>query len=140
MNTKVADLMVKNVIGCQPHNTVEHVKKMMKNNKVHAIPVLDGDNELKGIVSSMDLTEDLNDNSPITKVMTEKVYTIPMYNDIHHAARLMRNHKVHHVVVTHEKKVVGILSSFDLLKLVEDHRFVMKKAPSKSTKKKTKRL
>jgi signal-transduction protein with cAMP-binding, CBS, and nucleotidyltransferase domain len=71
--------------------------------------------------------------------MTEKVYTIPMYNDVHHAARLMRNHKVHHVVVTHEKKVVGILSSFDLLKLVEDHRFVMKAAPSKPTKKKSKR-
>ena len=36
------------------------------------------------------------------------------------------NHKVNHVVVTHEKKIVGILSSFDLLKLVEEHRFTMK--------------
>ncbi|NIP31990.1 MAG: CBS domain-containing protein [Candidatus Dadabacteria bacterium] len=132
--------MAKNVIGCQPHHTVEHVKKMMKKNKVHAIPVLDGENELRGIVSSMDMTEDLKNKTPISKVMTEKVYTIPMYNDIHHVARLMRNHKVHHVVVTHEKKIVGILSSFDLLKLVEDHRFVMKPAPSKSTKKQTKRL
>ncbi len=71
--------------------------------------------------------------------MTEKVYTIPMYNDIHHAARLMRNHHVHHVVVTNEKKVVGMLSSFDLLKLVEKHRFEIKSAPSKSTRKKAKR-
>jgi hypothetical protein len=33
-------------------------------------------------------------------------------------------------VVTHEKKVVGILSSFDLLKLVEEHRWVPKNPPS----------
>ena len=37
--------------------------------------------------------------------------------------------KIHHAVVTHEKKVVGMISSFDLLKLVEDHRFVMKNPP-----------
>ena len=135
MNTKVADIMIKNVIGCQPHHSVEHVKKIMKTNKIHAIPVIDNENSLKGIVSTIDLTDSIKDNTPVSNIMTENVYTIPMYNDVHHAARLMRNHKVHHVVVTHEKKVVGILSSFDLLKLVEDHRFVMKQAPSESKKK-----
>lgn len=62
--------------------------------------------------------------------MSDKVYTIPQYNDVHQAARLMRNHHIHHVVVTHEKVVVGIISSFDLLELVEDHRFVMKPGPT----------
>ena len=42
----------------------------------------------------------------------------------------MRKNKVHHVVVTHEKRVVGLISSFDLLKLVEGHRFVSKLGPS----------
>ena len=42
----------------------------------------------------------------------------------------MRKNKVHHVVVTHEKRVVGLISSFDLLKLVEGHRFVSKQGPS----------
>ncbi|CAN5546300.1 hypothetical protein BH24ACT22_BH24ACT22_08740 [soil metagenome] len=44
----------------------------------------------------------------------------------------MRNRRIHHVVVTEEKKVVGVLSSFDLLKLVEQHRFVMKPGPTPS--------
>ena len=139
MNTKVADLMIKNVISCQPHHTVDHVKNIMKKNKVHAIPIIDNDDVLKGITSTLDITDNIKESTPVKNIMTEKVYTIPMYNDVHHAARLMRNHKVHHVVVTHEKKVVGILSSFDLLKLVEDHRFIMKAAPSKPTKKKSKR-
>jgi signal-transduction protein with cAMP-binding, CBS, and nucleotidyltransferase domain len=46
------------------------------------------------------------------------------------AARIMRNHKIHRVVVTHEHQVAGVLSAFDLLKLVEDHRFVAKNAPT----------
>jgi CBS domain-containing protein len=67
--------------------------------------------------------------------MTEDVRTVPAYNDASVAARIMRKNKIHHVVVTHEKKVVGIISSFDLLKLVEGHRFTAKAAPSKSKKK-----
>ena len=51
----------------------------------------------------------------------------------------MRNHQIHHLVVTHEQKIVGVLSAFDLLKLVEDHRFVMKN-PSTPSKKKPKRV
>ena len=33
-------------------------------------------------------------------------------------------------LVTHEQRVVGLLSAFDLLKLVEDHRFAMKNPPT----------
>ena len=64
--------------------------------------------------------------TPISQVMSEHVYTVPKYSDVSLAARVMRNHKIHHVIVTHEGRLVGLLSSFDLLRLVEDHRFVMK--------------
>ncbi|MGI9534436.1 MAG: CBS domain-containing protein [Thermodesulfobacteriota bacterium] len=134
MNTKVADLMIKNIINCQPHHSIDFVRNLMRINKVHAVLIIDKDDDLKGMVSTFDLTYNFKQNTPVKNIMTEKVFTIPMHNDIHHAARLMRKHKVHHVVVTHEKKVVGILSSFDLLKLVEKHRFIMKPAPSKSNK------
>ena len=90
------------------------------------------DGELKGIISSHDLVDSHNEHTPVSQIMVRDVYTIPQYNDVHQAARLMRNHRIHHVVVTHEQKVVGILSSFDLLALVEDHRFVMKAAPQQS--------
>ena len=97
--------------------------------KLHAVPVIADDGVLAGILSTQDLVTDARDDQSVHELMTEHVYTIPQYNDVHHAARLMRNHKVHHVIVTHEKQVVGILSSFDLLKLVEEHRFVMKQSP-----------
>jgi CBS domain-containing protein len=129
MNVKIADLMSSKVLSAQPHQSVVHVRKMMQDNKVHALPVVASDGELEGIISSHDLMDPLKDHSPVSSIMERNVYTIPQYNDVHHAARLMRNHHIHHVVVTHEQKVVGILSAFDLLALVEDHRFVMKSAP-----------
>jgi CBS domain-containing protein len=55
------------------------------------------------------------------------------------AARIMRNHKIHHLMVTDEKKLIGIISSFDLLKLVEGHRFEIKNPATPKSKGKGKR-
>lgn len=136
MNVKIKDLMSERVISARPHHTVEHVRGLMERNRISAVPVIGPDGDAVGIVTATDLVADLKNGAPVSQVMTERVYTVPAYNDVHVAARVMRNRKIHHVVVTHEKQVVGIISSFDLLKLVEDHRFVMKNAPA-ATKRKT---
>ena len=133
MNTKVEDVMVSNVVVAQPHHTAEHVAKMLQNNNIRVVPVTNADGEPVGVISSMDLLRgDHKPGTPVKKFMTDKVYTVAKYDGTHIAARVMRNHKIHHVVVTHEKKIAGIVSAFDLLKLVEDHRFTMKNPPSTS--------
>jgi len=38
------------------------------------------------------------------------------------------------VVVTDANKIVGLVSAYDLLQLVEDHRFVAKRGPTPSKK------
>jgi CBS domain-containing protein len=134
MNVKVSELMSESVVTTQPHKTVEHVRALLERNQLSAVPVIDSSEQPVGIVSATDLLPDLRPNSPISSIMTEKVYTVPQYDDVSTAARVMRNHKIHRVVVTHEQRVVGVLSSFDLLKLVEDHRFVAKNPPSRSTR------
>ncbi len=139
MNVKVDELMTESVVTAEPHQSIEHVRKMLGNNKISAVPIVDSDNRPIGVVSSTDLARDLKPGSPIGNIMTEKVYTVPKYDDVSTAARVMRNHKIHRVVVTHEQQVVGMLSAFDLLKLVEGHRFVAKNAPTKSTRKGSKR-
>lgn len=139
MNATIEDLMVKSVVTTRPHKSVGHVKDIMKTNGIQSVPVVDEENQVLGIVTSTDMLEDLSDNTPVSNVMTKSVYSVPLYSDVHIAARVMRNHKIHHVVVTHEQQLVGILSSFDLLRLVEDHRFVMKNPPTPSKKKESKR-
>ncbi len=134
MNVKIADVMAKRVISAEPHHTVEHVRGLMQRNRIHAVPVVGPDKELLGIITSADLASELKSGTPVRQIMTEDVLTVPAYNDASVAARIMRKHKIHHIVVTHEKQVVGMISSFDLLKLVEGQRFTAKGAPSTAKK------
>jgi len=120
--------MARRVITAQPHHSVEHVRRIMERNRIHAVPVVGPDNQALGIVTTADLTRRVKDTSPVSRIMTDGVIVVPAYNDAEVAARIMRKHRTHHVVVTHEKEVVGIISSFDLLKLVEGHAFVAKNA------------
>ena len=128
MNATIADLMSKRVITVQRHHSVDHVRGLMVRNRVHAVPVVDADGRPVGIVTSTDLVPERSGSAPVATLMTTDVRTVPAYNAVHVAARIMRHRRIHHVLVTHEKKVVGLISSFDLLKLVEDHHFVAKSA------------
>ena len=129
MNVKIHDLMAKRVITVEPHHTVDHVRSLFAKNKISAVPVVGPEGEPVGMVTATDLIADLKGGSHVSQHMATEVKAVPAYNDVSAAARVMRKNKIHHVVVTHEKKVVGIISSYDLLKLVEDHRFVMKNPP-----------
>ena len=55
--------------------------------------------------------------------MSTFVRTIKADAGASEAARIMRKHKIHHIVVTDQTKVVGIVSSLDLLGLVEKQKF-----------------
>lgn len=134
MTAKVHELMTNNVITAQPHQTVAQVKSKMTKRNLSNVPVVSAENVPIGVVSTSDLLAVEKENTPISAIMTEKVYTVPEYEDVSVAARIMRNHKIHHLIVTQEQKVVGVVSSFDLLKLVEGHRFIMKNAPTSKTK------
>lgn len=130
----IEELMSHPVMTATRQQSVGHVRGVMAKHGVHCMPVVNGEHEAIGIVTSMDLMDRIKDDVQVGQVMTRNVYTVPKYTGVHVAARMMRNHGIHHLVVTHEKKVVGLLSSFDLLRLLEDRRFASKNAPS--TKKK----
>lgn len=136
MTVKIADLMAKRVVTSTPHQSVGHVRDMMIRNRIQSIPIVGPDKEPIGIVTSTDLARRVKDTSPISRIMTRDIVVVPAYNDVSVAARVMRKHKIHHVIVTHEKQVVGLISSFDLLKLLDGKRFVMSNAPTPGRKRK----
>ena len=136
MNIRIADIMTKRVVVAQPHHTIGHVRQLMERNRIGALPVVGPDNEALGIVTSSDLLRRHKDESPCSRIMSDGVLAVPAYNEVSVAARVMRKHRIHHVVVTKEKKVVGMISSFDLLKLVDGNRFQLRQAPTPARNKK----
>lgn len=127
---RIEDVMTSQVIHVTRHQTVAHVRALLREHGIHSLPVVDPDGSPVGIITTTDLVAGVADETLVGTVMTSEVETITPYADPALAARLMRKHGIHHLVVTHEQRVVGIISSYDLLQLIEDRRFVAKNVPT----------
>jgi CBS domain-containing protein len=138
VNATVNDIMRSPVMSLTPHQSVGHARQLMRQHGVSAFPLVEPGGELVGIVTASDLLEDHADATAVGSFAKRHVYTVHPGDGPHVAARIMRNHGLHHVVVAESsgdhQTVTGMVSSFDLLRLVEDHRFVMKNAPTPSKK------
>lgn len=138
MNATIADIMHSPVMTLTPHQSAGHARDLMKEHGVSAFPLVTPDGELVGIVTASDLIDGMADGTNLGTFAKRHVYTVHPDDGPHVAARIMRNHGLHHVVVVERAGdaagVAGMVSSFDLLRLVEDHRFVMKNAPTPSKK------
>ena len=96
MNTTVDDVMVSLVIVAREGTTVGEARELMDGEGIHALPVVDEAGEAIGIVTSSDVLGDVAAEMPLDEVMSTKVYTVPRYEGTHIAARVMRNHHLHH--------------------------------------------
>jgi CBS domain-containing protein len=137
VNVTVGELMTTEVMTVTKHETAGHAADLMRKHKVSALPVVDPQGAAIGIVTASDLLADRSAASPVSNFMSAPAYTVPTTEGPHVAARLMRNHHLHHVVVVDHHRVVGIVSAYDLLALVEDHRYTAKPAPTPARRKAT---
>lgn len=130
MNVEIDQIMQSSVMTGTPHQTKGHVRQVMAEHRISAFPIVDPEDVPVGMVTAADLLLDQPDGTPVSNFMSSPVLTVPRYEKPHIAARIMRNHRIHHLVVTEDRKAVGIVSAFDLMYLIEDHRFVAKPGPT----------
>ena len=126
LHYKVSDLMQASVMSTTRSQSIEHARKVMHERHVNCLPVAGPDNEPVGILTTSDLMDGKSETRHVSDVMSKAVYTVPLYADASIAAKMMRKHHVHHLVVVDEKRIAGILSSFDLLLVLEDKRATKK--------------
>ena len=91
------------------------VRDLMLDADVHGVPVVDDDGGLVGIVTATDLVEEWSPQLGVVEVMSRDVHTVSPSTSVVDAARTMRQHHIHHLVVVQRDAVVGMVSSFDLL-------------------------
>jgi predicted transcriptional regulator len=97
-------------------DVVGPLRDLMMQESIHSVPILDPEGKLVGIVTSSDLIEEWAPEMGVQTVMTRKVETVTRHASIVDAARTMVAKRIHHLVVTERDSVVGVVSSFDLLK------------------------
>lgn len=123
MQVAVSEIMEPRVFVVMPDDKVAYVREVMKGKKIHAVPVFNEEDRPLGIVTATDLIDAPHGEMEVADIMSEEVVTVGQDASVREAARLMRSRHVHHLLVTSDEEVVGILSSFDLLKVIENNGF-----------------
>lgn len=118
------DLMTADVFSARADEPISEVRARMSENRIHCLPVLSVRGKLRGIVTSTDLIRRLPKRTLVSEVMSENVLSVPRETDLRTVAGLMADRAMHHVVVMSKTKVEGVLSSFDVLRAVQQGRLV----------------
>ncbi|MCC2098949.1 MAG: CBS domain-containing protein [Hyphomicrobiales bacterium] len=139
------DIMTTSVITVAGTMSVRDAATLMIENKISALPVVDAEGKLLGIVSEGDFLRTLQTPQERTKswwlrifqssedaatdyiksharfvheVMTKKVLTINETDDISHIAAVLEKNRIKRVPVVTNGKVVGIVSRGNLMQAV----------------------
>ena len=109
------------VVSITPDTSVFNALKVMNEKNIGAVLVME-DEELVGIFSERDYARKVilagrsSKNTEVKELMTCKVYCIDPSRTIQDVMALMNEHRFRHVPVMESEKVIGVLSSGDVMR------------------------
>ncbi|HAK73186.1 MAG TPA: hypothetical protein DCP36_05615 [Sporomusaceae bacterium] len=143
---KAKDIMVTEVITIKQHATIEEIARVLIDNKISGVPVVDEAGHLMGMVTEGDLlhketnprlphavnilgaiiyyngVEQYNEDfkkmmaSQALNIMTDKVITVTAEQEVEDIVKLMLEHGIKRVPVMEGERIIGIISRADIVK------------------------
>lgn len=139
---KAKDIMKTAVVSIRDDGTVEQAVNLMLENHISALPVLDSDNRLVGLISEGDLIRRLRDGGAerrswwlemfsgegdardyvkarshgVADVMTRDLVTVDEDTPVSEIARTLETRRIKRVPVLRDGNMVGIVSRADLVR------------------------
>ena len=150
MTLQVRHLMHRDVVKVHPETTVETLDKVLSEHHISGVPVVDEDMRTVGIVSQTDIVRLISkeedpsgsfydgpsaysrptDNlarelsrKTVSEIMERRIHSVAPQDHISRAAALMNRLGIHRLLVLDRGRMVGILSTFDLVKVLENVDF-----------------
>jgi CBS domain-containing protein len=141
---RVKEVMARDVVYVDPQDTIEEALALLIENRVSALPVVNGRQQCVGVLSTTDLiglARELGDEvadlsqvseasrgwllekmeqhgmtkQKVREVMTTEVVSTGPEATLAQAARAMVRNRVHRLAVVDDNRLVGILSTMDIL-------------------------
>ena len=115
----VKDIMTKAIISVNPTTTSAQIAKMMEQGGIGAVLVKENEN-LVGIITDRDFATKIAANNlpfdtPVEKIMSSPLITINSNEPISTAAEMMSSKKIRKLAVSENDKIVGLITSTDLV-------------------------
>lgn len=141
MQFYVKDIMSEELITINANSTIKELVTLFSKKGIIGAPVIDDDEFIVGVVSSMDVMKNESSHefyqSPsigsvesfdmetstflertVDTIMTKDLYTIAPEETIAKMSKIMYDKKIHRLLVVDYNKLIGVVSTFDLLKLL----------------------
>ncbi len=116
---QLKDIMTKDLITITPNGSIYDCAKLMKTHGISSVVVKNQYNKLVGVVTKTDLVSTFLVQSTaslkISKIMTKKPITVSPNDSIFEVESILLNNKISRVVVTQNKKPVGIITYRDFV-------------------------
>ena len=132
---QVADIMTRKVFTIREDKTVFVANEIMRWAHIRHVPVVDAHDRLVGVISHRDVLEAsvaaleaarnaptqrrAVDPGPLTRIMHRQVHTTTPTTSVQEAAATMRRLKIGCLPVLDDERLVGIVTAFDIIHLVE---------------------
>jgi signal-transduction protein with cAMP-binding, CBS, and nucleotidyltransferase domain len=120
MEKPIASMMTKCVWTADSEDTVERVEELLSSHRISSVPVVDSQGVIFGIISASDLVRfHAAQKNPKAvrawEIGTHKPIEVGPTALTGEVARLMVENRIHHVVVSENRAIVGMVSSLDFV-------------------------
>jgi CBS domain-containing protein len=119
---KVEDIMTREVQCCGPDTNLAKAAKMMWDNDCGALPVLNVEGRVLGMITDRDICMSVSTKSKpasaitVWETITPKAYTCHPSEDIHTALDIMKRERVHRLPVIDDDGILqGIIALNDII-------------------------
>lgn len=131
--TPVSNIMSTNIHVANITNTINELKELCKDNKIHHVPITSG-NKVIGMVSSSDImrisyVSNLNggevetsvyDSLKVEQVMTKNVMSVNASDSIKDVVDAFIENDIDAIPAVDAEKIVGIVTTTDVLNYVKE--------------------
>ena len=121
MSKPISSLMTSPVWSVGMDDTVEAIETLMAQRSLSWVPVTEPDGAAIGVIAQSDLLalhlhkKDAA-NVPAWQICTYKPISVSADTSIADVAQLMLERRIHHVVVTRDGSMVGVVSALDFVR------------------------
>lgn len=117
---KLNDIISKKLVVCNINDDLSVISSKMTEYDVGFIPIVE-DNKIVGVITDRDIACRIFENSDvdpdITDYMSRDIVSVDVNSDISSVLDMMKIHKIKRILITDDRKVVGVCSISDLLVL-----------------------
>ena len=131
---RVSELMQRHVKTVSPDAAVNDAVVTLADSHISALPVVDGPGRMVGVISSTDILtseaeaqdaverEALFEQMMVRDIMTPRPLTVTPEADVREAAQQMLYADIHRLFVVNGERVVGVISTTDIMRAVATGR------------------